>query len=260
MPNLNPIVRVKAFHTTRHNSTYEDPVTGVLEGTSISHVAFDVIVEDTAANRALYSQYLNNQNIPHSSIIDPATKKKMLTMYISFWPKTEIMSPISTPSVFYDYDHDSMISGMGSPMTYSPRFTRYLHPVQETLAPKLPILNKLFGYTVTMPPAIIFHKTRLQGIINTRFEAKTQTERDALFADAVAKIDGYSTRYIAWFEALIKQQNAGHNLFNSSAKINRLAQATKAAQDELLNYTHQLEQDLKAVLNTDQDISDDDLL
>jgi len=259
----NGTIEVMSYRTTRYDSDYEYPIKGVIEGGTVSHIAYEITLPATLKNRVLFDRFLaNNPRIPtDDQTVDPVTGEKLLKVYFSFWPAQDQTLPVSTESKLFDHQHDSWISALGSPMSYNHRFTSYLSPVKETLAPRIPLLNYLFGYQVTMPPFLMFHEGLLKGSINRRFnDSKTEAERTTIFNEAVTKVKAYDAKYDAWFNALVTQQNAGHDLFASQASLDKLAAATDLANKALLKFTETLEDELRSTLFPGQDISREDFI
>jgi len=259
----NGSITFKSYRTTRHDGDYEYPAKGVFEGGSISHVAYEITLPATLKNRVLFDKFIaNNPKIPSSDEdIDPVTGQPLLKVYFSFWPAEEQTLPITVNSKLFSHQHDSWTSALGSPMSYNHKFTTYLSPIKATLAPRIPLLNYLFGYQVTLPPFMIFHEGMLKGCLQRRLKnSKTPAELEAIFNVCLERLNTYADKYGAWFKALVNQQNSSHNLFASKSKLKKLAKLTKDAYDELINYTQSLEAELKQSIFPTADMTDEEFV
>ena len=247
------VAEIIAFRTTRSEFVYKYPLEGLFIGTSVSHIALRLTFND----KALFDQYVaNNQAIKYNdNLIDPSTGSRLYEVYFSFWPTTD-MALSSLPSQLLTYQHDCEESALRTPMTYSSRFNRYLHPDKKTVSTLIPVLKYFFGHDIQLPPSIILHTSRLKGYLEKNYKKKPLEQKEHMLQIILEATQNYATAYENWCDALLAQQNAASSLFTSNSQLNKLTAITNAAKSVLFSAKQELKLDIETLLFPNGNISE----
>jgi hypothetical protein len=195
MKNLG-IVEIITFRATRDEHPYIDSLFALLRGTSTGHIALRLRFSDTE----LYNKYVrNNDKLPHRIYLDPMDHKPVYEVYVSFWPNGS-WTPWHHVSTLKSYHFDCEQSAGYSAFEYDLKMSEYLKPIKRLVVSQIPGLNYLGYSTITLPPSIIMHTSRL-GIA---FGDKATMIPNAAI---MAKAEAYAKCYRAWRGAVVNEEN-----------------------------------------------------
>lgn len=211
-------VEVITFRTTRMDHPYWFSISGLINGTSVGHVALRFRIQDATAIQEFSAQF---NNIPNRAT------KNAHELYFSFWPR-------DANSILKDHRHDCEQSANYSPFLYSHRFTKYLQPPVKIVKSYLPVLDKFNINLITLPPAIILHTTRLQNAYGTKIAI-------------IAQI--YANLYSTLRRMLIHEQNAEMIFANDPEKIQAFQQLTNIASSRVEIFENYLQQNVPDLEN-----------
>lgn len=208
-------MEIITFGTTRDDDSLSYPINGLISGLSTGHIA----IRMTFTDQYLFNKYIkNNSKIPHNVTIDPQTNNEIYEVYISFWPQST-GKPWSKYSKLETHKFDCEQSANYSSMDYNPRFTNYLKPLVKIVAPNIAVGKDFMYSSVTLPPSIIVHLSRLKSSLHTSsFSTEQQNE-------ILSTAELFAVRYRTWRVELINRQNAE---FDSSLDQKIIAQFARS--------------------------------
>lgn len=249
-------VEIISFRTTHKDDAYKYPFNGVLTGTSISHIALRL----TFTGRDLFEKYIeNNRNIAYNDeLVEKNTGVKLYEVYFSFWPSTQNVALLSEPSKLYNHQHDCEISALGTPMTYSTKYARYLHPQREQISSMIPLLNYLIRDTISLPPTLMFHTTRFKNTLDTLYAQTPDAERQSIVDSIITKSKEFALKYKTWFTANVEQESYAKSIFADSNESKKLSLKEQQSQRELLICKEEFKQQIKSAIFPNSELSDNE--
>jgi len=178
------------FRVTRYDYEYIKPISAYLSNLSVGHVALRLNFNSPA----LYNKYIKGHpNIPHTVNDDECE------VYFSFWP--DVNGRWSERGVLRSYLFDCEQSASYSPMEYE---YKHLQPIERTT----------FWGTVTLPPTIILHTSRLGVAFGTLQNPNRKIMQAA---------ENFALMYRAWREQIIHAEYEPDNPLQQQKIIDLLA-------------------------------------